>query len=368
VDRWVLSRLQSVEAEAAAAWEEYAVHDALETVLSFLVEDVSRFYVKAIRSRMWEEAESASKRGAYATLATVLDECVRMLAPYVPYLSERIYQRLDGAATTVHALSWPEPDDDLRDERLEANVAVLRRVEEAAANARQQGGRKLRWPVPRVVVESDDPAVREAVAALSDLLSERVNAREVRVVERFDELVERAEPRMDEIGPAFGADAQRVMDAVEGTRREELAVEGDGFRVVVDGETFDLPPEMVTFVAEPPEHVAGADFDGGAVYVDTSLTEAIEAEGYARDVVRRVQEMRSRLDLAVDERIRTGLAVGDDRVAALVDDRREFIAGETRTDEFVDVDEVAGLTEEWEIEGVPVTIAIERVSPEQRAA
>ncbi|QGX96490.1 isoleucine--tRNA ligase [Haloplanus rallus] len=377
VDEWVLSRLQSVKAEVEAAWDEYAVHDACNAVLDFVTEDVSRFYVKAIRERMWEEADSASKRGAYATLATVLDETIRLLAPITPYIAEEMYRTLDGRATTVHQLSYPTVDGTHHDPELERNVAVLRAVEEAAANARQQGGRKLRWPVPRVLVESDDGSVREAVDSLSTLLGERVNARSIEVTDSFDELIERAEPEMGVIGPAFGGDAQEVMAAVEGRRREELEADADGqtpYAVTLDGERYDLTGEMVSFRAEPPENVAGADFEvtddgdrtGGTVYVDTSLTEDIEAEGYARDVVRRIQEMRKRLDLDVDERIRTRIDVDDDRVAAFVDERRDLIAEETRTAEFdADADD---LTEEWEVEGVAVTIGIARVEAEQRAA
>jgi isoleucyl-tRNA synthetase len=372
VDEWVLSRLQSVKAEASEAWDDYAVHDALNAVLDFVTEDVSRFYVKAIRERMWEEADSASKRGAYATLATVLDETIRLLAPVTPYLAEEMYQTLDGEATTVHQLSYPTVDDAHHDPDLEADVAVLRAVEEAAANARQQGGRKLRWPVPRVIVETDDDDVAAAVRSLSDLFADRVNTRAVEVVDAFDELVELAEPEMGVIGPAFGGDAQEVMTAVEGRRRDEL--DADDFVVTVDGEEYELTDGMVSFRAEPPEDVTGADFDltldgdrtGGTVYVDTSLTDGIESEGYARDVVRRIQEMRKRLDLDVDERIRTRVEVDDDRVAGFVDDHRDLIAEETRTAEFdADAD---GLVEEWEVEGIGVTIGIERLEAEQRAA
>jgi isoleucyl-tRNA synthetase len=372
VDEWVLSRLQSVKAEASEAWDDYAVHDALNAVLDFLTEDVSRFYVKATRERMWEEADSAEKRGAYATLATVLDETIRLLAPVTPYLAEEMYQILDGEATTVHQLAYPTVDDERRDPGLEADVAVLRAVEEAAANARQQGGRKLRWPVPRVLVETEHEDVASSVRGLSDLFADRVNARSVEVVEAFDELVELAEPEMGVIGPAFGGDAQEVMSAVAGTRREELAA--DDFTVTVDGEAYELTDEMVSFRAEPPENVASADFDvevdgdrtGGTVYVDTSLTDEIESEGYARDVVRRIQEMRKRLDLDVDERIRTRIEVDDDRVAGFVDEHRDLIAEETRTAEFdADADD---LTEEWDVEGVAVTIGIERLEAEQRAA
>jgi isoleucyl-tRNA synthetase len=361
VDRWVLSRLQTVEAEMEAAWDEFEVHEALTTLLRFVTDDVSRFYVKAIRHRMWEEEDSPSKRGAYATLSTVLGETVRLLAPFAPYIAEEVYQHLDGSATTVHALSWPEPDPDLRDPDLEHNVGVLRKVEEAAANARQQGGRKLRWPVPRVVVESEDASVREAVEALSDLLADRVNSRDVQVTERFGELVQVAEPQMSVIGPEFGADAQKVMTAVQGATRDELTDEGSLF-VTVEGDEYELTDEMVAWRSEPPENVSAADFEGGTVYVDTSLTDEIESEGYARDIVRRVQEMRKQLDLDVEAEIRTAVTVADDRVAGFVDEHREFIAEETRTAEWVtDADDLATV-EEWEVEGVAVTIGVERLA------
>ena len=361
VDEWVLSRLQSVEREVTAAWDDYRVSDAVNALIEFVTQDVSRFYVKAVRDRMWEEADSASKRGAYATLSTVLDEVIRLLAPIAPYLAERMYQTIDGSATTVHAASYPEPDESLRDPELEADVAVARDVEEAAANARQQAGRKLRWPVPRVVVETDDDAVAGAIDRLGDLLAERVNARSVTATDAFDELVERAEPRMSEIGPAFGDDAQDVMTAVQGATREGI----ESGIVVGDG-TVHLDDSMVEYVPEPPEGVTGVEFDGGTVYVDTSLTDGIEAEGYARDVIRRIQEMRKDLDLDVEARVRVGVDVDDDRVAGFVADHADLVADEVRADAWLDDPADAaddGLVEEWTVEDVTVTIGIEPVEP-----
>jgi isoleucyl-tRNA synthetase len=161
VDEWVLSRLQSVKATTRAAWEEYEIDTAVNTILEFITDDVSRFYIKAIRERMWADEDSASKRGAYATLSTVLDETIRLLAPIAPYLTEQMYQHLNGSETTVHALSYPSVDPEWQNETLESEMAVLRDVEEAAANARQQGGRKLRWPVPRVIVEAEDDSIAD---------------------------------------------------------------------------------------------------------------------------------------------------------------------------------------------------------------
>ena len=354
VDEWILSRLQAVIDEASEAWADYRIDDALNTVLDFVTEDVSRFYIKATRERMWEEGDSPTKIGAYATLATVIDAVIRLLAPVTPYMAEEMYQTIDGSATTVHALDWPEVDDDLRDADLEADMAVLRDVEEAAANARQRGGRKLRWPVSRVVVETDDEAVASAVENLADLLGERVNTRAIDVVSEFDELVAYAEPQMGEIGPAFGGDAQDVMEAVEGATREEVE-SGIG----VNGETVDLSDEMVDYRKEPPEHVTGTDFEGGTVYVDTTLTDDLEAEGYARDVIRRIQEMRKELDLDVESEISVGLAVADDRVAGFVDDHSDLISEEVRAAELTDApSEDADRLETWEIEDTEVEIGV----------
>jgi isoleucyl-tRNA synthetase len=374
VDRWVLSRLQSVKAEMAAAWDDYHVDDALNSLLEFVTEDVSRFYVKATRERMWDDANSARKRGAYATMSVLLDEVTRLLAPFAPFLTEQMYQRLDGAATTVHALSYPTPDDPLRDEELESDVAVLRAAEEAAANARQQAERKLRWPVTEVVVESNDATVREAVERHADLFADRVNARAVTVTESYGELVDVAEPEMSELGPAFGGDAQAVMRAVDGASRESLTTDDGTLHVEADGETYELTDEMVSFHTEAPSGVSGTRFTvgdaDGNVYVDTELTDDVESEGYARDVVRRVQEMRKELDLDVDERIALAVDVTDERVAGFVADHDAYVAEETRAAELVldgDLDVDPDLTEEWDVEGVSVTISLARVAAEQTA-
>jgi isoleucyl-tRNA synthetase len=279
-----------------------------------------------------------------------------------------MYRRLDGSATTVHQLSYPSPDERRQDEALERRMATLRRVEEAAATARQQAGRKLRWPVSRVIVESADEATRAEVKALADLLADRTNARSVEVVGSFDELVEYAAPEMSAIGPAFGADAQAVMNGVEGSRLADLQDARGELVVEVDGEQYELTDEMVAVQTEPPEDVSGAAFADGMVYVDAGLTEALESEGYARDVVRRIQEMRKRLDLDVEEEIEVALDVADGRIAGFVDDHREFIATETRTNAWAaHEDREFDLVEEWEVEGVNVTIAVARTESAEQA-
>ncbi|MDR9444685.1 MAG: isoleucine--tRNA ligase, partial [Haloquadratum sp.] len=353
LDRWVLSRLQATVADAQAGWDTYATHEVVAAVLRFLTEDVSRFYIQSIRDRMWEEEDSPSKQAAYATMAHLLDVSIRLLAPVVPYVTERMYQELDGRAPTVHALAYPEAEPDRRDPTLEEHIAAIRGVEEAAAAARQQGGRKRRWAVPRVVVETADPTVTAAIDARGELLAERINAERIEVTERFEETVERAQPVMAEIGPAFGARAEAVMEALEG--RPRAAVEAG---LTVEGEAVSIDPAMVRYETTPAGSVEMAPFDAGMVYVDVSVPEHIAAEGYARDVIRRIQQLRKELELPVDAQIVTAIETADAAVRGYIDQHEELIAVETRTDRFsADADAMTAVVDE-EVEGTPMRIGI----------
>ncbi|MES3518222.1 MAG: isoleucine--tRNA ligase [Natronomonas sp.] len=367
VDEWILSRLQSTTATMTDAWDDYRQDRALDSLLEFVVEDVSRFYIQVVRERMWEEERSESKQAAYATLYHVLQETTRLLAPFAPYVADDIYGTLTGDAghDTVHMCTWPEPDDELHDEQLEADIEIVAAVEEAGSNARQQAERKLRWPVRRVVVAADDETTAAAVDRHRPLLRDRLNAREIELVAdgEWGELSYTARADMSVLGPAFGADAADVMNALNDASVDEPTIEALEAAVsdALD-RAIDLESEMVSFVTETPAGVEGTAFstagdDRGVVYVDTTLTEDIESEGYAREVIRRIQEMRKDLELDLEAEIRVEVSVEDDRIAAFLDDHAELIAGEVRAAEFDAVED--GHRREWDIEGTDFEIAIE---------
>jgi isoleucyl-tRNA synthetase len=371
VDRWVLSRLQTVVAEMTDHWETIRQDTALEELLEFVVHDVSRFYIQVVRERMWAEETSTSKQAAYATLYHVLVETTKLLAPYAPLVADDIYGSLTGDAgyDTVHMCDWPAAEASLRDPQLEADIEVVAAVEEAGSNARQQAERKLRWPVTRVVVAADDEAAAAAVDRHRDLLCDRLNSREIELVETggdWEELRYSARADMSVLGPGFGTEADAVMDALNAVSLQEVSL-GALEAAVADelGRTVELSAEMVSFNAETPSGVEGTPFavdgdDRGVVYVDTTLTEAIEAEGYAREVIRRVQEMRKELELDIEAEIRVDLDVADDRVAELVRDHEPLVAEEVRAAEFAPVAD--GHERKWDVEGTDMQIAIESVA------
>ena len=375
-DEWVLSRLQSVEAAMGEHMDDYENDKAVGELLDFVVEDVSRFYIQVVRERMWEEEDSDSKQAAYATLYRVLEEVAALFAPFTPFVAEEVYSSLTGDAghPTVHMCDWPEPTDDLHDPELEDEIEVVREVEEAGSNARQQAERKLRWPVTRVVVDTDSDAVAGAVRSQSAIVADRLNSRAVEVVgadDEWGELRYSAEADMSELGPAFGDDAGRVMNAMNEAEITEQSLDTlEGTVSDSLGESVDLADEMVTFRRETPEGVTGTEFSaldgGGVVYVDTALTEDIESEGYAREVIRRVQEMRKDLELDIEARIVVDLAIDDERVDSLVREHEALIKEEVRADELNGVED--GHRKTWDVEGVEMEIAIAPREADQREA
>jgi isoleucyl-tRNA synthetase len=368
-DEWVLSRLQSVKMAMTEQMDAYENDKAAGELVDFVVEDVSRFYIQVVRERMWEEEDSDSKQAAYATLYRVLEAVAALFAPFTPFIAEEIYSSLTGDAghPTVHMCDWPEPDADLHDPELEDEIEVVREVEEAGSNARQQAERKLRWPVTRVVVDTDSDDVADAVRSQSAIVADRLNSREVEVVgadKQWGELHYSAEADMSELGPTFGDDAGRVMSAMNEASIEEPSLETLQASVTdALGEEIDLTDEMVEFRRETPDGVTGTEFTaldgGGTVYVDTALTEDIESEGYAREVIRRVQEMRKDMELDIEARIVVDLAIDDERVDSLVREHETLITEEVRADELDGVED--GHRKTWDVEGVEMEIAIAEV-------
>ncbi|WP_135364119.1 isoleucine--tRNA ligase [Halosimplex halophilum] len=364
LDRWVLARLREVTERATAGFEEREPNAALDAVLDFLVEDVSRYYVQTVRDRVWTPDSTADRRAAYDTLGTVLGVCVRLLAPFAPHLAERLYRALDGPADagepTVHATAWPDADAlDLPDRpELVERVEALRAVEGAVATARQEMGRKHRWPVAGVVIETDDETVAAAVDAHRELLAERANAESVEVTDRYPARERVVAPEMDALGPAFRDDAAAVADAVEGRPADELPL-----TVTVDGTDHEVTAELVSVVERVPDGVRRVPFDGGAVYVDESLPERLRREGLARDVTRRAQEMRADLELAVDERVRLAVRTDDEAVAAALADHADDLRRAVRVEDLTvsadgAVDGYAH-TREWTVDGAAVTLAMD---------
>jgi isoleucyl-tRNA synthetase len=373
-DRWIISRTNSLAAQVDQDMKACQLHRATRAISGFILEDLSRWYVQLVRPRMWLEGESESKGFAYETIYYAMRRLMGLMAPFAPHLSEEIYRNLRCAhdPESVHMLDWFAGDATLVNAELEAAMETVRSFDDAVANARQAGRRKLRWPVSEVVVVTGSDQVNDALTRLNAVCKERANAREVTVIRGiWDQIRWQASPVMKALGPAFGKNSPKVRALIEAADGSKLRQETGAGRTVtlMDASgSYEIGAEHVTFSEKMPEHVFSAPMQDATVYVDVALTPELESEGYAREVIRRIQEMRRQLDLAVEDFITVDVVVSDPEICMLVgDDRKPVIADEVRARTLAIHSAAAPaagrpfqLEKDWDVEGVRMTIGISR--------
>jgi isoleucyl-tRNA synthetase len=372
-DRWILSRVQSVIKAVDEAMKNYLLHKAVREILEFTIEDLSRWYIQLIRPRTWIEANDPDKLAAYCVLYEVYITLTKLISPFMPYLAEEMYQNLifnvnPNALESVHMCDWPEVNEAYLDSDLEAGMDTVRSIVEAASNARQKKGRKLRWPISRIIVSPCSEDSAKAVKSLPSVLRDQTNSKAIVLMgvdEWWDELGLEVIPYPGKIGPAFKKDAGKVIFALQKidgfTLKKAFSKTGEFELTLEDGSTAIVTSEMANFKEILPIGIANAESNDGVVYVDTNLTPELEAEGYAREVIRRLQEMRKELDLVIDESICASVRIEDKRVLNLIETMKSLIAEEVRIqvlDLGSDIDVSGALLKNWDVEGIEMRMGI----------
>jgi isoleucyl-tRNA synthetase len=361
-DKWILSRINSLVREVIKHMESYRVHEAVKLIRVFLVEDLSHWYVRLIRPRVWIEENVADKMAAYATLFYVLDRLLRLLAPITPLITEYIYQVLYRdyyEKPSIHLLEYPQPDNSLISEDLERDMELVREVYSAVAGARMKAGLKLRQPVRRVIIYSSSPRVLEALKNLSEIAKFTCNTRHFEIVEasRIEEIRKyRVKPNYKSLGPRY----RKLMSEITRHIEENSDIVAKSilssgiYKCTLNGVEVVITKDDVEITPYYPEEYAVSDFKYGVVAVDTKISEEELAEGLARDVVRRVQVMRKMLKLPLTAKI-TAIVVAPDDKVRLLNSKREYIMSETRcinllvTSDQMQAGKLGGLIEKWDI-------------------
>jgi isoleucyl-tRNA synthetase len=341
LDRWILSRLAGLAARVEDRLRDYDT-DAAAAAVSGFIDDLSTWYLRRTRRRFSKGGEGADRAAAFATLHAVLVGLARVAAPMLPFISESIYQNLavrvgsaavDGNAAaygsvapeSVHLTSWPSAElADLRDVGLEDAMATAQRAVELARTLRAQAGIRTRQPLARlwIALPGDAPAELDA---LLDLVADEVNVREVIRIGDESALVERrVKPLLPKIGKKLGPAIPAVMAAA---REGRFEIHPDG-SVALGGVV--LAPDEVEILAAPRPGTAVAHDEGLVVVIDTELTDALRAEGDARELQRAIQDLRRDVGLALDDRI--DLVVSLPEAAAGVRPHLAAVAAETLAD------------------------------------
>jgi isoleucyl-tRNA synthetase len=374
-DRWIISRVNSLVKDVGKDLDTLFFHQATRKINNFILEDLSRWYVRLIRGRTWVEKEDPDKLAAYYGLYTSLEMLIKVISPITPHICEEIYQNIvqdiKDSKESIYMEDW-NYDENLIDIDLEKNMDIVRDIIEAAARGRDMAKYKLRWPVNDITVVSQNENVLNAVNSLKNVIKDQSNAKNVLTSSEFHDLTYIAKPNLKTLGPKLRQDMKIVQKFLELEDPNELKdklenhekiVINDNNITINENKSIELYRNDILFESELPKDVVSSDFDGGSVFINTEITPEILSEAMAREVVRRVQDMRKDLDLDVEATIKVYID-STDKFKNLILDRVDFIANEVRAikiffDSFENIDSLKNsYNKEWKIEEENLNIAI----------
>jgi isoleucyl-tRNA synthetase len=336
LDRWILARLNGLIVEVRTGLDDYNPMDPALAIDRF-IEDLSTWYVRRSRRRFWKSETDADKLAAYATLYECLTTLTRLMAPFVPFLSETLYQNLvrgvqSDVPVSVHLTDYPVPDESLIDRDLLAAMDAAQRVVALGRAARDTSGYRVRQPLARISVVTPDAVSRAHVDSLRDVILDELNVKSLEYAGGSDQYMEYTiKPNLSVLGPKYGkrlGAIRRELEALDAAAVAAAVGRGEPVPVQLDGETIQLQPDEVLTSAREREGFAAAAGDGFLVALDTHLTPQLIHEGWAREVVRRVNDWRKAAGFNVDDRIRIAYTASPELERAIAE-YHDYIRDET---------------------------------------
>ncbi|MDH3689440.1 MAG: isoleucine--tRNA ligase [Gammaproteobacteria bacterium] len=345
IDRWILALLQQTIANATAAMDRYDSRGAGECIEGF-VNQLSNWYVRRNRRRFWKAAAGADKQAAYLTLYEALHAVHRLMAPFMPFLSEAVYQNLvrnvdSDAPLSVHMASWPMADPAKQDSELIGEIDVVQQVVGLGRAARNQTKLRVRQPLPRLLVRVPDKRAIEAIQRHEGQLLEELNVKAVELIARDADLVSyRIKPNLPRIGKRLGKlipAIRQALNEADGAKIAAAVAAGNTFQLSVGEETLQFEADDVLVESTSAAGYACAEEGGYLVGLDIGITVELRLEGLAREVVRTVQETRKQAGLEVSDRITLRVS-GSPDVETALETHRELLMAETLATAWADTE------------------------------
>ena len=336
IDRWILALLQRTIAIATDAMESYNPRRAGEAIEQF-VDQLSNWYVRRNRRRFWKAAEGDDKQAAYLTLYESLESVNRLMAPFMPFLSEAVYQNLvrtvdARSAVSVHMAEWPSASEAKCDEPLLHDVEVVQQVVGLGRTARNDTGLRVRQPLPRLLIRVPNETAMQAVNRHQLQILEELNVKSLQGIAQDAELVSyRIKPNLPRIGKRYGKLVPAIREALCAADGGDIAAavtSGTAFDIAVSGQTIRFDPQDVLIETTSAEGYSCAEEGGYLVGLDTRLTDDLRIEGLARELIRTVQDARKQAGFEVSDRIILRI-VGSAGVEAALSAHRDLIMSET---------------------------------------
>ena len=345
IDKWVLSKLNSLVKEVTEAYEAYEPTKAGRAISDFVQDDLSNWYVRLNRKRFWGGEMDGDKQAAYATLYTCLKTVAQLMAPNAPFFADRLYRDLTGE--TVHLSQWPKADEALINKELERSMYLAQQATSMILSLRKRAEKNVRQPLQKAVIPAPDADTLAALLHVQDLIKSEVNVKELLIVRSEDSeirLVKKIKPNFKVLGKKVGGKMKELAAAIGRMTQDEIAqMEQDGTFTLCD---YALTAEDVEIITEDMPGWLVANNGVLTIALDIELTEALVEEGVARELINRIQNLRKSSGLEITDRIEVSIE-NREEVAGAVSHCNEYIASQVLATSLTLAD---GLTDGTEVE------------------
>ena len=312
IDRWILSKLNSLIQEVTEAYETYEPTKAGRAISDFVQDDLSNWYVRLNRKRFWGGEMNADKQAAYTTLYTCLKTVAQLMAPNAPFFADRLYRDLTAVSErgeqSVHLSTWPKADEALINKTLERQMYLAQQATSTILSLRKRAEKNVRQPLQKAVIPTPDQETTDALLHVADLIKSEVNVKELVIVPAEQSeirLVKKIKPNFKVLGKKVGANMKALAAAINAMSQDEIAkMETEGafdFRL----STFDytIVPEDVEILTEDMPGWLVANNGILTIALDIELTDELIEEGIARELINRIQNLRKSSGLEITDRI-----------------------------------------------------------------
>ncbi len=334
IDRWILSKVNSLIKNVDAEMTGYDPTRAGRFIDAFVNDDLSNWYVRLNRKRFWGKEMSEDKLSAYQTLFTCLMTVAKLMAPLAPFYADRLYIDLLGEKDSVHLDTYPVADESLIDEQLEARMDMAQRISSMVLALRRKVNIKVKQPLQAIMIPAVDEQQKAHIEAVQSLIMHEVDVKEVRFVEGNGMLVKKVKCNFRTMGKKFGKLMKGIAAYMNNISQEEIAtLENTGALTLnIEGQEVVVDKEDVEIFSDDIPGWLVANEGNLTVALEIELTDELRNEGMARELINRIQKIRKETGLEITDRIKVTVAPNAQTDAA-IENFGDFIKAQVLADE-----------------------------------
>ncbi len=362
MDKWLLSKLNTVVGEVDANLERYRIPEAAKALQDF-VDEMSNWYVRRSRERFWAKGMEQDKINAYMTLYTALVTISKAAAPMIPFMTEDIYQNLvrsidASAPESIHLCDFPAVDEKMIDPKLEEAMEDVLDAVVMGRACRNNASIKNRQPISRMYIKADFTLD----AFYQEIIKDELNVKEVVFTDDVRDFTSYTfKPQLRTVGPKYGKQLggiQKILGSLDGNAAMDDLNNNGKLVFEVNGVTVELTKDDLLIDMAQKEGYVSEEDNKMTVVLDTNLTEELIEEGFVYEIISKIQTMRKDADFEVMDHIRVSMN-GNEKLAVIAARNQEAIAGKVLADQMLTDVELA-VSKAWNVNGEEVTISIEK--------